>query len=106
MVDEQGHILVVDDNRVNRLKLSMSLEQQGYAVSLAESGQQGLQMLGEGAFDVVLLDIIMPEMDGFQVLEQIKGDPKTRDIPVIAASRWERRIIYRNPSTRFYCGRA
>jgi signal transduction histidine kinase len=86
MVDEQGHILVVDDNRVNRLKLSMSLEQQGYAVSLAESGRQALDMLQEGAFDVVLLDIIMPEMDGFQVLEQIKSDPKTRDLPVIVIS--------------------
>ncbi len=86
MTEKQGHILVVDDNRVNRLKLSMSLEQQGYSVDLAESGQRGLDMLRQGSFDVVLLDIIMPEMDGFQVLEQIKGDPATRDIPVIVIS--------------------
>ena len=86
MADEQGHILVVDDNRMNRLKLSIGLEQQGHTVGLAEDGQQALEMLGAGSYDVVLLDIIMPGMDGFQVLERIKGDPRLRDIPVIVIS--------------------
>lgn len=86
MAEEKGRILVVDDNRMNRIKLSRGLEQQGYAVELAEGGQQALDLLENAAFDVVLLDIIMPEMDGFQVLEQIKCNPELRDIPVIVIS--------------------
>ena len=81
-----GRILVVDDNRMNRLKLSRSLEGQGYAVGLAEDGQQALDVLANQSFDVVLLDIIMPEMDGYQVLERIKASPDLRDIPVIVIS--------------------
>ena len=73
MAEEQGHILVVDDNRMNRIKLSRSLEQQGHTVSLAEDGQQALDMLKAQSFDVVLLDIIMPGMDGYQVLESNQG---------------------------------
>jgi signal transduction histidine kinase len=86
MAEEQGHVLVVDDNRMNRLKLSMGLEQQGHTVGLAEDGQQALEMLAAGAYDAVLLDIIMPGMDGFQVLERIKADPQLRDTPVIVIS--------------------
>jgi signal transduction histidine kinase len=86
MAKEQGHILVVDDNRMNRIKLSRSLEHQGYTVGLAEDGQQALEMLKSQPFDVVLLDIIMPGMDGYQVLEAIKGDLELRDLPVIVIS--------------------
>jgi signal transduction histidine kinase len=86
MATEQGKILIVDDNRINRITLSRSVEQQGHVVSLAEDGQQALEMLGSAEFDVVLLDIIMPEMDGYQVLERVKSDPETRDIPVIVIS--------------------
>ena len=75
MAENMGKILVVDDNRMNRLKLSLSLEQQGHTVGLAEDGQQALEMLKARPFDVVLLDIVMPGMDGYQVLERIKGDP-------------------------------
>lgn len=83
---KSGHILVVDDNKMNRLKLSLSLEVQGHTVGLAEGGQRALNMLRAEAFDVVLLDIVMPEMDGYQVLEHIKADPELRDIPVIVIS--------------------
>jgi signal transduction histidine kinase len=86
MTNEHGHILVVDDNRMNRIKLSHSLEQQGHTVALAENGQQALEMIRAQSFDVVLLDIVMPEVDGYQVLEQIKGDSLLRDIPVIVIS--------------------
>jgi len=86
MIAEQGNILVVDDNRMNRIKLSRSVEQQGHSVGLAEDGQQALEMLRSEEFDVVLLDIIMPEMDGYEVLERVKGDPELRDIPVIVIS--------------------
>jgi signal transduction histidine kinase len=86
MAEEQGRILVVDENRSSRRKLARSLEQEGYHVSLAEGGQQALEMLAAQSFDVALLDILMPGMDGFQLLEAIKLDPELRDIPVIVIS--------------------
>jgi signal transduction histidine kinase len=86
MAEEQGNILVVDDSRMNRLKLSRSLEQQGHRVDVAENGEQALEMLRTEWFDVVLLDLIMPGMDGYQVLERIKGDTELRDLPVIVIS--------------------
>jgi adenylate cyclase len=86
MKNEHGHILVVDDHKTNRLKLSLGLKQQGHTVALAENGQQALDMLRAESFDVVLLDIIMPELDGYQVLEQMKSDSELRDIPVIMIS--------------------
>jgi signal transduction histidine kinase len=86
MAAERGHVLVVDDNRTNRLKLSLGLEQQGHTVGLAEDGQQALDILKGEAFDVVLLDIVMPGMDGYQVLERVKADLALRDIPVIVIS--------------------
>ena len=81
-----GHILVVDDNRMNRLKLALSLEQQGHKVSSAEDGEQALTMLAASPYDAVLLDIVMPGLDGFQVLERIKSDNALRDVPVIVIS--------------------
>ena len=86
MADQNGHILVVDDNSTSRLKLTMGLKQQGHTVALAENGQQALDMLRAEAFDVVLLDIILPEMDGHEVLRQMKCDKTLRDIPVIVIS--------------------
>ena len=86
MTQEQGKILVVDDNRMNRIKLSRNLEHQGHIVSLAEDGQQALDLLATQPFDVMLLDIIMPEMDGYQVLEAIKSNPDLRNLPVIVIS--------------------
>jgi len=81
-----GRLLVVDDNKVNRLLLGRSLEQQGHSIAFAENGRQALDALRTGAFDVVLLDIQMPVMDGYQVLEQLIQDPYLRNIPVIITS--------------------
>jgi signal transduction histidine kinase len=86
MTNEPGRILVVDDNRVNRMKLSISLQQEGYVVSMAEDGQQALDMLKSQPQDAILLDIVMPGMDGHEVLGRIKADPQLRDIPVIVIS--------------------
>ncbi len=86
MTDTQGHILVVDDNRLNRIKLGHSLTQQGHTVAMAENGRQALEMLRAQPFDLVLLDILMPEMDGYQVLEEMKRDNVLREIPVIVIS--------------------
>ena len=83
---DTGHLLVVDDNKVIRLLLARGLEQQGHTVAFAENGRQALQMLHAQPFDLVLLDVLMPEMDGYQVLEQLTSDPHLRNIPVIMTS--------------------
>lgn len=84
-----GRLLVVDDNKVFRLLLARGLEQQGHSVAMAENGRKALDMLRSEPFDMVLLDIQMPEIDGYQVLEQLTGDIALRDIPVIITSSLE-----------------
>ena len=84
-----ARLLVVDDNKVNRLLLARSLELQGHAVALAENGRVALDMLRHEPFDLLLLDMEMPEMDGFQVLEQLVRDLQLRDLPVIVTSSLE-----------------
>lgn len=86
MTEIYGTILVVDDNRLNRLKLLRGLENQGHEVTLAENGLKALELLKEQPFDLILLDIVMPEMDGYEVLTQLKGNPDLRPIPVIVIS--------------------
>jgi adenylate cyclase len=84
-----GRLLVVDDNKVNRLLLGRSLEQQGHTIEMAENGRQALEMMQAKPFDLVLLDIEMPEMDGYQVLERATADLRLRDIPIIITSALE-----------------
>ena len=84
-----ARLLVVDDNRVNRLLLGRALELQGHRVATAENGRVALEMMRREPYDVVLLDMEMPEMDGFQVLEQMVADLQLRDIPVIVTSSLE-----------------
>ena len=84
-----ARLLVADDNKVNRLLLTRGLELQGHSVGCAENGRIALDMLRREPFDLLLLDIEMPEMDGFQVLEQLTADPKLRDLPVIVTSSLE-----------------
>ncbi len=86
---EPARLLVVDDNKVNRLLLTRSLELQGHRVASAENGRVALEMLRRENFDLMLLDMEMPEMDGFQVLEQLAGDLALRDLPVIVTSSLE-----------------
>jgi adenylate cyclase len=81
-----GTILVADDNRMNRLLLGRSLEQEGHAVVFAEDGRQALELLRERPFDVLLLDVLMPELDGYRVLEELQSDTHLRDIPVVMTS--------------------
>jgi DNA-binding response OmpR family regulator len=83
---EHGTILVVDDNDMNREVLARRLERQGHIVALAASGQEALDLLRAGKFDLVLLDVMMPEMNGYQVLQYMKADRVLRDIPVIMIS--------------------
>ena len=86
VADTGARLLVVDDNKVNRLLLARSLETQGHHVQLAENGRVALEMLRAGSFDLMLLDIEMPEMDGFEVLEVLKSDSALSEVGVIVTS--------------------
>jgi sigma-B regulation protein RsbU (phosphoserine phosphatase) len=83
MTNRSIRILVVDDDELARMEVSRCVEQQGYGVSLAEDGTQALDMLRCELFDLVLLDLLMPGVDGFDVLGRIKEDTTLREIPVI-----------------------
>ena len=86
-IPHPARLLVVDDNELNRDMLSRRLAKQGHDVAVAEDGMRALQMVRSGdGFDLVLLDIMMPEMDGFQVLEELKGDSALSHIPVVMIS--------------------
>ena len=81
-----GTALVVDDNEINRDLLSRRLEREGCGSVQAASGAEALELLARGGFDVVLLDVVMPGLDGYEVLRRIKGTPAFRDLPVIMIS--------------------
>ena len=89
MAETGARLLVADDNKVNRLLLSRSLQLQGHRVTTAENGRVALELLGREPFDLLLLDMEMPEMDGFQVLEHLVGNAQLRDLPVIVTSSLE-----------------
>ena len=86
MTPEEFSILVVDDIRVGREVLENLLGRQGYRVSAAEDGVQALERMRSQSFDLILLDILMPRMDGYQVLKTIRADPKLKHISVIMIS--------------------
>ncbi len=80
-------LLVVDDNEDNRYTLTRRLAREGYTnVATAENGREALDLLRLRPFDLVLLDIMMPELNGYQVLEELKADEKLRHLPVIMIS--------------------
>jgi len=80
---QQHRLLVVDDNEMNRDMLSRRLQRQGFHVDLAENGQQALESILAQPFDLILLDIMMPVMNGYDLLERLKADPALCHIPVI-----------------------
>lgn len=85
-IKERGNILVVDDNEMNRDLLLRRLSKQGHSVTLASDGQEALELLEAGDFDLVLLDIMMPGMNGYEVLERLKSNASLRNIPVVMIS--------------------
>ena len=78
-----GHILVVDDNELNRDLLSRRLRRDGHSVVIAEHGRAALEALAREPFDLMLLDSMMPELTGYEVLEIVKKDPALRHIPIV-----------------------
>ena len=83
MSNDSYRVLVVDDNRINRLKLSRALKSEGYDVLEAQGGKEALDALASERIDLVLLDLLMPDVDGFQVLEKMQVEQQTREIPVV-----------------------
>jgi adenylate cyclase len=81
-----GRVLVVDDDEMNRDMLSRRLERQGHRVLVAENGLRALELLRSTRVDLILLDILMPELDGLQTLERLKTDESLRHTPVIMLS--------------------
>lgn len=79
-------VLVVDDDEINRLTLAGLLESEGYRSHTVEDGYRGLEALEHERFDAILLDILMPGIDGLEVLRQVKGDSRLWRIPVIVIS--------------------
>jgi len=87
MIHNDAAILVVDDNEDNRYTLTRRLRRRGYEnVAVATNGREALDLVGRRPFDLILLDIMMPEMNGYEVLERLKSDDKLRHVPVIMIS--------------------
>ena len=81
------HILVVDDNDDNRYTLTLYLDLEGYTnIEVAHDGEEAIARLNEDAFDLVLLDVMMPKVDGYQVLSWLKDQPRLHDLPIIMIS--------------------
>jgi len=77
-------LLLIEDNEMNRDAISRLLARRGFTVLTAEDGEQGLQLCRETLPDLVLVDLGLPGIDGFEVARQLKADPRTAHIPVIA----------------------
>lgn len=77
-------LLLVEDNEMNRDAISRLLERRGFSVITGENGEQGLQLCRERLPDLVLMDVGLPGIDGYEATRQIKADPRTARIPVVA----------------------
>ena len=80
------NILVVDDDLGTRLSISDYLELSGYKVMTAKDGQEALDILEKYHLDLIVTDIVMPKMNGYEVCRRIKSDPQTKHIPVVMCS--------------------
>jgi len=86
MADQSLNVLIVDDNEMNRDTLARRLRQQGCRYEMAENGAEAIAMIQPHKYDLVLLDIMMPEVDGYSVLSHLKNDPELKSLPVIMIS--------------------
>jgi CheY-like chemotaxis protein len=89
MTGRPGFVLIADDDAVNRLLLAHGLERDGHRVRAVADGLEAVEALASELFDCVLLDVLMPGMDGYQVLRHIRSEPKLRHTPVIMISALE-----------------
>ena len=77
-------ILLVEDNEMNRDMLSRRLERRGYEIAIAVDGRQGIEMARAGHYDLVLMDMSLPEIDGWEATKQLRALPETKALPIIA----------------------
>ena len=112
MTESGLNILVVDDDMLARMTAAQCLKREGHTASMAYGGERALEMLNSGNYDLVLLDLLMPDIDGLEVLRHIKEDPGSilsplswclatrRRRPSRGVIRWVQPATYRNRSTR------
>jgi len=79
-------ILIIDDNDIVQLVLQKILIKEGYTVDVAVNGKEGLSMIGEGGYDLIITDLMMPYANGFEIISKIKQHPMGKDTPVIIIS--------------------
>ncbi len=77
-------ILLVEDNEMNRDMLSRRLQRKGYDVEIAIDGKDGIKKATSGRFDLVLMDMSLPEIDGWEVTRLLREEPATKELPIIA----------------------
>jgi two-component system cell cycle response regulator DivK len=77
-------ILLVEDNEMNRDMLSRRLQRKGFDVAIAVDGRQGIEMARAGAYDLILMDMSLPEVDGWDATRQLREAPQTKSVPIIA----------------------
>ncbi|MFA8433930.1 MAG: response regulator [Marinifilaceae bacterium] len=82
--NKQYSILLVEDNKLNQTVVQFSLKRYGYNIDVANNGVEGLDKFEEGKYDFILMDIMMPEMDGFETTKLIRKNESTTRIPIIA----------------------
>lgn len=85
-MDNKKHILVVEDEEALRMSLKANLENEGYEVSEAKDGEEGLMSIERHKPDLVLLDIVMPRMDGISMLKKVRVNANCKDLPIIVLS--------------------
>jgi CheY-like chemotaxis protein len=76
-------ILLVEDNEMNRDMLSRRLQRKGYEVAMAVDGRQGVEMARQGGYDLILMDMSLPEIDGWEATRQLRAAPETVAVPII-----------------------
>ena len=77
-------ILLVEDNEMNRDMLSRRLQRKGFEITIAVDGLEGVRMAREGGYDLILMDMSLPEIDGWEATRRLKADPATAGTPIIA----------------------
>lgn len=86
MAQEKPYILIIEDDPYILKMYKLKLELEGFRVDTAVNGKIGVEKFGQESPDLILLDILMPEMDGFEVLEHLKNSKETKNIPVLVLS--------------------